>query len=348
MTSADVATEKTAQPGRPDLRAIAAPFEKPCVARAVWQIVNTFVPFVLIWAAMYFTRQTSWWLTVPLAMLNGLFLVRIFIIFHDCGHGSFLASKRANSIIGFFSGLLTFTPYHHWRWQHSVHHATSGNLDARGMGDIWTMTVDEYLAASPKRRLTYRLVRNPLILFVIGPLFLFVVWHRVPAAKARPRERREVHLMSLSILAMATALSWVFGVRDYLLIQGIILLVGGGTGLWMFYVQHQFEDVYWEKDAGWSPTAAALEGSSFYKLPRILQWFSGNIGFHHIHHLNSRIPNYNLERCFLACPTFQEVRPITLLSSLKTIRLRLWDTHSRRMIGFRELKSYPASGSARA
>jgi omega-6 fatty acid desaturase (delta-12 desaturase) len=243
MTSANVAPATPASSGYPDLRAIAAPFEKPSVARAVWQLVNTFVPYALIWVAMYFTRQTSWWLTLPLAVLNGLFLVRIFIIFHDCGHGSFLKSKTANSIIGFIGGLLTFTPYHHWRWQHSVHHATSGNLDARGVGDIWTMTVDEYLAATPRRRFIYRMVRNPLILFVIGPLFLFVFWHRVPSAKARPRERREVHVMSLSIILMGTALSLVFGIRDYLIIQGVILLIGGGTGLWMFYVQHQFEDV---------------------------------------------------------------------------------------------------------
>ncbi len=324
-------------------RALAAPFEKASVPTAVWQIFNTVGSFALIWLATYFTRNISWWLTVPLAMLNGLFLVRIFIIFHDCGHGSFLVSKKANTVVGFITGLLTFTPYHHWRWEHSVHHATSGNLDARGIGDIWTMTVDEYLAATPGRKLCYRLARNPFILFGLGPLFLFVIWHRVPAAKAKPRERREVHLMSVAVALMAFGMSQIFGWRDYLIIQSIILLVGGFAGLWMFYVQHQFEDVYWEKDATWSHTEAALAGSSFYKLPRILQWFSGNIGFHHIHHLNSRIPNYNLEKAYLSCPEFQNVQPITLWSSLKTLRLRLWDTRTRRMIGFRELSQYQAA-----
>lgn len=340
MTTAPVASALSATTQKTDYRSLVAPFEKPSAAKSVWQIVNSFGSFALLWAAMYFTRTYSWWLTVPLAMVNGLFLVRIFIIFHDCGHGSFFTSKKANAVVGFFSGLLTFTPYHHWRWQHSVHHATSGNLDERGTGDIWTMTVDEYLAASPARRFAYRVARNPLFLFGIGPLFLFVLWHRVPSAKARPRERREVHVMTASILAMASALSWVFGLRDYAIIQAIILMVGGGTGLWMFYVQHQFEDVYWEKDAKWDHATAALEGSSFYKLPRILQWFSGNIGFHHIHHLSSRIPNYNLERCFRAVPEFQKVKPITLLSSLKTLRLRLWDAQNRRMIGFSELQSH--------
>lgn len=321
-------------------RAIAAPFEKSSVSKAVWQMVNTIGSFALIWVAMYFTRSVSWWLTVPLAVLNGLFLVRTFIIFHDCGHGSFFVSKKANTIVGFVTGLLTFTPYHHWRWEHSVHHASSGNLDARGIGDIWTMTVDEYLAASPARKLCYRVARNPLILFGLGPIFLFAVLHRVPAKTARPRERREVHLMTVAVTLMAIGMSQLFGWRDYLILQAIILMVGGCAGLWMFYVQHQFEDVYWEKDAHWNHNRAALEGSSYYQLPRILQWFSGNIGFHHIHHLNSRIPNYNLEQAYLACPEFQNVQPITLWSSLKTIRLRLWDTRTRRMIGFRELRQY--------
>lgn len=338
MTNDSVPSAAAVPTEQQRLKALAAPFERPSIPRAVWQIVNSCGPFVLLWVAMYWTRQISWWLTVPLAALAGLFLVRIFIIFHDCGHGSFFASKRANSIVGFVSGLLTFTPYHHWRWEHAVHHATSGNLDARGMGDIWTMTVNEYLACSPWRKFAYRVVRNPIFLFGVGPLFLFVIWQRVPSHKARPRERREVHLMSLAILAMAAGLSWVFGVKDYLIIQGVTLLVAGAAGLWMFYVQHQFEDVYWEHDDKWSYMTAALEGSSYYKLPRILQWFSGNIGFHHIHHLNSHIPNYNLERCFQAIEPFQQAKPITLLSSLKTVRLRLWDEQRRRMIGFRELK----------
>lgn len=295
---------------------------------------------------MYLASQKSWWLPLPLAALAGLFVVRIFIIFHDCGHGSFFASKRANTVMGFITGLLTFTPYHHWRWEHAVHHANSGNLDGRGMGDIWTMTVREYLAASKGRKLAYRLARNPFILFGIAPLFIFMIWQRFPTASARPREKWGVHLMNVSILAMATVMSLIFGFKTYVFLQMVVMLVAGGTGLWMFYVQHQFEDAYWEHDENWDHTAAALKGSSFYKLPKILQWFSGNIGFHHIHHLNLHIPNYNLERCHKSCPLFQQVKPITLLSSFKTIHLRLWDENQRRMIRWSELKECRQAAAA--
>lgn len=301
-------------------------------------MINTFGPYAGLWWAMYYTREISWLLTAALAVLAGGFLVRVFIIFHDCGHGSYFASKTANSIVGFISGLLTFTPYHHWRWEHAVHHATSGNLDARGIGDVWTMTVDEYLAASKWKRLAYRLLRNPVLLFGLGPLFLFLIWHRFPSAKARPRERHALYVMNVAVLGMATVMSLIFGIRDYLIIQVLVMMVAGGAGMWMFYVQHQFEDVYWERDDKWDYATSALLGSSFYKLPRILMWFTGNIGYHHIHHLNSKIPNYNLERCHKACPEFQTVRPLTLFGSLKSLSLRLWDEQQRRMIGFRDLR----------
>jgi len=321
-----------------ELREIAKRYQQPSVPRAVWQMVNTFGPYGLLWWAMYYTKDVSWWLTIPLAVLAGAFLIRVFIIFHDCGHGSFFASRTANTVVGFFAGLLTLTPYHHWRWEHSVHHATSGNLDERGMGDIWTLTVREYLAASRWKKLAYRLARNPVLLFGVAPLFIFVIWQRIPTKSARPREKWSVHLMNLALVVKAVALSRVFGWQAYLAIQLVAMMVAGGAGLWMFYVQHQFEDVYWEHDAKWDHTAAALEGSSFYKLPRLLQWFSGNIGFHHIHHLNANIPNYNLERCHRACPQFQAVQPLTLRTSLKSLRLRLWDEQERRMVGYDHLR----------
>ena len=204
---------------------------------------------------------------MPLAILAGAFLVRVFIIFHDCGHGSFFKSRKANDILGFITGVLTFTPYHHWRWEHAAHHATSGDLDRRGMGDIWTLTVQEYLESSRWKRFAYRLARNPVVLFVLAPLFLFLVKHRFPKARASRRERHSVYWTNLAILGMAAGLSWVFGLKAYLLIQLIVLVVAGSAGFWLFYVQHQFEGVYWERGDEWDYTTAALQGSSFYKLP---------------------------------------------------------------------------------
>jgi omega-6 fatty acid desaturase (delta-12 desaturase) len=319
-------------------KAIVLNYQKPSPWKASWQIIDTLIPYALVWYLMYLCRPISWWLVLPLAMLAGALLVRVFIIFHDCGHGSFFKSPAANDLVGFLAGILTFTPYYHWRWEHAIHHANAGDLDKRGTGDVWTMTVQEYLEASRWKRFSYRLARNPFVLFVIAPLFLFVVLQRVPSPKANARERHSVYAMDLAILGMALALSLVFGFTAYLLIQLAILMVAGGAGVWMFYVQHQFEDVYWERGEDWSFVAAALQGSSFYKLPRILQWFSGNIGFHHIHHLSPRIPNYNLEKCHQADPLFQQVKPITFLSSLKSITFRLWDEKSRKLVGYRHLK----------
>jgi len=292
----------------------------------------------VLWYLMYLSLAWSWWITVPLAILAGLFLVRIFIIFHDCGHGSFFKSPWANSVVGFITGALTLTPYYHWRWEHSIHHASAGSLDRRGTGDVWTLTVEEYLNSSRWRRFSYRLARNPIVLFCLAPLYLFLIAQRFADPNANPRERWSVFWMNVAILGMAVALSLIFGTLNYILIHLIIVLVGGGVGIWMFYVQHQFEDVYWERDDDWDFAEAALKGSSFYKLPKVLQWFSGNIGFHHIHHLSPRIPNYNLERCHKSDPMFQEVKPITLLASLKSLTFRLWDEQSRRLVGFSHLR----------
>jgi acyl-lipid omega-6 desaturase (Delta-12 desaturase) len=322
------------QPPKDDWKQIVARFQQPSRARATWQLVNSVVPYAGLWCLMYWTHQVSWWLTLPLAVLAAGFLVRIFIIFHDCGHGSYFRSRRANDITGFFTGLLTFTPYHQWRWEHAIHHGSTGNLDKRGIGDIWTMTVREYLEASRWKRFSYQLARNPLVLFVIAPVLVFVVYQRVPAHRADARERHSVWWMNLALLAMATGLSLLFGWKHYLLIQLMILTVSGAAGVWLFYVQHQFEDAYWERGEDWDYVAAALKGSSYYKLPRVLQWFSGNIGFHHIHHLSTRIPNYNLQRCHEAEPLFHSIRPTTLLDSLRSASLRLWDENTRRLVGY--------------
>ncbi len=318
---------------------IVARYQKPALWRSVWQIVNTVVPYALLWYLMHLSLAVSWWITMPLAILAGGFMVRLFIIHHDCGHGSFFKSRKANDILGFITGVLTFTPYYHWRWEHALHHSTSGDLDRRGTGDIWTLTVQEYLDSSRRKRLAFRLTHNPVLLFGEAPVALLLVKHRFPKAEAGQRERHSVYWTNLPVLGMAVALSWVFGLKAYLLIQLTVAMVAGSVGFWLFYVQHQFEGVYWERRGEWDYTEAALRGSSFYKLPKVLQWFSGNIGFHHLHHLSPRIPNYHLERCHKADPVFQNVPPVTLFASLKSLSFRLWDEQRRRLVGYGHLRT---------
>jgi len=332
-------TETHSQANTAAWREIVARYQRPSLGRALWQIVNTLVPYGVLWYLMYLSLSVSYWLTLPLAALAGAFLVRIFIIFHDCGHGSFFKSPLANDVVGFIAGMLTFTPYYHWRWEHAIHHASAGDLDRRGSGDIWTLTVQEYLESSRWRRFAYRLARNPIVLFIIAPLFLFVVRERFPSAKAKKRDRHSVYWMNLALACMVVGLSVVFGIKAYVLIQLTAMMVAGSAGVWLFYVQHQFEGVYWERGDDWDYTAAGLQGSSFYKLPRILQWFSGNIGYHHIHHLSPRIPNYNLEKCHKADPLFQKVKPVTLFSSMKSFTFRLWDEQRKKLVGYRHLRT---------
>jgi omega-6 fatty acid desaturase (delta-12 desaturase) len=319
-------------------RDVVAKYQQPSTARALWQLASTLIPYALLWYLIYHALEISLWLALPLALLAAGFAVRLFIIFHDCGHGSFLGSRRANDFVGVLTGVLTFCPYYHWRWQHGVHHGTAGQLDRRGTGDVWTMTVREYLEASRWRRWTYRLARNPLVLFVLAPLFIFVIYQRFPAVNAKERERRSVWRMNFALAGMIVVLSWIYGVWPYLLIQSVVMGVAGAAGIFLFYVQHQFEDAYWEREADWDYTAAALRGSSFYKLPKVLQWFSGNIGFHHVHHLSPRIPNYNLQKCHEAESLFQQVKTMTIASSLRSLSLRLWDEQTRKLVGYAHLR----------
>jgi omega-6 fatty acid desaturase (delta-12 desaturase) len=339
MIQSSNSPEEGSQTGVSSWKQIVARYQKPSVPRGVWQMVNTLVPYAALWYLMYFSLSVSWWLTAPLAVLAGAFLVRAFIIFHDCGHGSFFKSARANQVVGAITGVLTFTPFDHWRWEHAIHHATSGDLDRRGTGDVWTLTVREYLDSSRWKRFAYRLARNPFVLFVLAPLYLFVLQQRVPSLKAPPRQRYSVYWTNLGIGVIGVGLIWIFGLKAYLIIQLTVLMVAGSAGVWLFYVQHQFEGVYWDRGQDWDYLTAALKGSSFYKLPKVLQWFSGNIGFHHIHHLSSRIPNYNLEKCQKAEPLFQTVKRITLLASFKSFTFRLWDEQRRKLVGFGHLKT---------
>jgi omega-6 fatty acid desaturase (delta-12 desaturase) len=329
---------------RPPLPSVAewkqaiARYQEPSTWRAVVQIVDTLGPLAALWFLMHLCLSVSLWLALPLAAVAGALLVRVFIIFHDCGHGSFFRSRLANDVTGFVAGMLTLTPYYHWRWQHAQHHATAGHLDERGTGDVWTMTVQEYLESSRWKRFAYRLARNPFVLFVLAPLYLFLIRQRIPTQGASRREKRSVWWMDLAVAGMAAAMSWWLGLVPYLVLQLVAIGVAGAAGVWLFYVQHQFEDAYWERSEDWDYTAAALRGSSFYELPRPLRWLSGNIGFHHIHHLSPRVPNYHLERCHRSARMFEDVQPITLLSSLKSLRLHRWDVGLTRLVSFRHMR----------
>jgi len=317
---------------------IVAKYQNPQRSKSIGQLLNTLIPYVLLWVVMDKALSVSFWLMLPLSVIAAGLLVRIFIIFHDCGHGSFFKSQKANNFWGFITGVLIFTPYQYWRHEHAVHHSQAGDLDERGWGDVWTMTVEEYLKASRWIRIKYRFARNPIFLFIIGPTILFLIVHRLPLGKVGSRGARSVHLTNFGMSILAVTLSAILGLKSYLLIQGPILMMAASLGVWLFYVQHQFEGVYWERHEKWDFVTEALKGSSFLKLPRILQWFTGNIGFHHIHHLSPRIPNYFLEKCYKENSLFQNIKPITLMTSLKSLTFRLWDEKNKRLVGFNYLK----------
>jgi acyl-lipid omega-6 desaturase (Delta-12 desaturase) len=329
------------KPGKTAWATLVAKYQNPSPWKSIGQAANSFIPFFLIWYLMYLSLAYSYWLTLGLALPAAGFLVRIFIIQHDCGHGSFFKSRKANDYLGSICGLLTLTPYYYWRKSHAIHHATAGNLAERGNGDVYTMTVKEYLQQSQWGRLKYRLYRHPLILFVFAPTFLFLVLYRFPHpdSKSWKRERASVWGTNLALAAIVAALSLTLGFKTFLLVQLPITILSATLGTWLFFVQHQFEDTYWAKEGEWDYTLAALQGSSYYKLPKLLQWFTGNIGFHHIHHLSPRIPNYLLEKCHEENPLLQQVVVLTLWSSIRTISLSLWDEEQGRLVSFRQLKS---------
>lgn len=311
--------------------------QKSHIGRASWQLINSIVPYYIILLIAYQSISVSLWISAMLCILAGGFLVRIFIIFHDCAHGSFFKSTQANRLWGRVTGFITFTPFIHWRRRHLQHHAYSGNLDKRGMGDIYTMTVSEYLSAPIKKKLAYRFFRHPLILFFVVPIFLFLILQRFPVPAASMKEKQSVWFTDIAVISSSIFLIYIVGGLSLIIIQLGTLFVGSAIGMWLFYVQHQFEDTYWENNENWNYIEAALTGSSYYQLPLLLKWFSGNIGFHHIHHLNPSIPNYNLEKCHNSNQLFLNITPITLMKSLKSINLRLWDESRRRLISFGEL-----------
>jgi len=317
---------------------IVSRYNKPDLRLSIWQIVNSLGPYLLLWVAMYYSLQISYFLTLGLAILAAGFLVRVFIIFHDCGHGSFFRRKKANKIVGTILGSLVFTPYDRWHLEHAIHHKTVGNLDKRGNGDVMTLTVEEYEKSSRKEKIFYQLYRNPIILFAVAPFILFVLWFRFTRKGMGKSERRSVYVTDLIILAFCTAGILLMGWKAFLMIQLPVIYIATVTGVWLFYVQHQFEDVIWTRQEDWDYQKMALEGSSFLKFPRLLQWFSGNIGYHHIHHLSPKIPNYNLERCHKENQMFSDIRPVTFIPSLRTMGLRLWNEQTGRLISFRQYR----------
>ena len=338
MNNKDSANSNSSKPA---WYGITAKFGQSHLGKSLWQLLNTLVPYSILWAAMVYLVQGGfpYWITLGLALVAGGVLVRVFILFHDCCHGSFFVSRRANSIFGFVTGVLTFTSFEDWRRAHNSHHATAADLDRRGLGDVWTMTVDEYLAAPRRRRFAYRLYRHPVIVLGLGSAALFLFRHRFPSKGAGRRERRGVFHTNVSLLFIAAIATWTIGFWTYLLVQLPVILIAGTLGLWLFYLQHQFEDVYWIRHDAWDPLKVALEGSSYFKLPKILQWFTGNVGLHHVHHVRPSIPNYNLQRCHDDIPVFQTVTVMTLRTSFRSLQLGLCDEKRKKLVSFRSLQT---------
>jgi omega-6 fatty acid desaturase (delta-12 desaturase) len=324
-----------------------APYTQPRLGRSLVDLATSVVPYLALSVAMYLSLGVSYLLAIAIAIPASGFLVRTFILFHDCSHGSFLRSRKANLWLGTVLGLLVYSPFLRWRHDHAIHHATSGDLDRRGGGDVRTLTVSEYLALPPRAQLAYRVFRNPLVMFGVGPIVALLIGPRLVSRAARPRMRRSVIGTNIALAVLVAALCWLMGWRDYLLVQAPTVLLAGSAGIWLFYVQHQFEDAYWESAGDWSYCDAALRGSSYLKLPRVLQFFSGNIGLHHVHHLSARIPNYNLQRAHDENAIFHEVPVLSFADGLRSVRLKLWDEQRRRMVTFAEARAGCHSAAAR-
>jgi omega-6 fatty acid desaturase (delta-12 desaturase) len=328
-----------------DWIAVISRYNSPDPGKSIWQIINSLGPYILLWFAMYYSLGISYLLTLGLAFIAAGFLVRMFIIFHDCGHGSFFRSKKANRFVGTILGSLVFTPYDYWHREHSIHHKTVGNLDKRGSGDVWTLTVEEYEQLSRGKKRLYRLYRNPVLLFLIGPFFLFVLWFRIPRKKMGKAGQRSVYVTNLILLLYCVLLILLMGWKAFMMIQIPVIYIATAAGVWLFYVQHQYEDVIWTRQEEWDYRTMALEGSSFMKFPRVFQWFSGNIGYHHIHHLSPMIPNYKLEACHRENEMFSLIKPVTFVPSLRTMSLRLWNEKAGKLISFRQLRKFAPNSS---
>jgi len=337
--------EQEADPhATPDLRTwskVLAGYREASNARSALEILITVVPLVLLWVLMWASLDIGYWLCLLLSVPAAGFLVRLFIIQHDCGHGAFFRQRVVNHWVGRVISVLTLTPYDWWRRTHAIHHAHSGNLDRRGNGDIDMLTVSEYLALSRSRRLVYRLYRHPVVMFGIGPVYIFVLRQRLPVGLMRSGWQTWASVMAtnVAIAIFVALLIWLVGIEPFLLVHLPITFLGAAIGVWLFYVQHQFEDTFWDRDENWNFHEAALRGSSHYDLPHVLRWFTANIGVHHVHHLCSRIPYYRLPQVLRDHPQLAAVGRLTLLDSLKCLRIALWNEEQRRGISFREMRA---------
>jgi omega-6 fatty acid desaturase (delta-12 desaturase) len=323
---------------RPEWMEIIARYNIPDPLKSWWQIINSVGSYIILWVVMIKTIEISYLLTLLLSVFAAGFMVRIFIIFHDCGHGSFFKSKNLNTVLGIITGLIVFTPYHKWHHDHKIHHQTVGNLDKRGTGDVKTLTVEEYSKLTKWQKFCYRFYRNPFFLFGIAPILLFTIQLRFTNKKMTLREKLYVHLTSLALAAAITLLILVIGWKTFLFIQLPVLYIATVHGVWLFYVQHQYRHVKWTETEEWDYKTIALNGSSLFKLPALLNWFTGSIGYHHIHHLSPLIPNYNLKRCHNENSIFHEVKPLTFFTAFESLFLRLWDEKRQMLIKFSEMQ----------
>ena len=328
-----------------DWRRFLAPYKQSSTRAALVQLLNTALPFGFLWYLMARSLDVSYALTLALAVPTGFLFIRLFILQHDCGHGSFFPARNANHMVGSMLGVVTLFPYGYWRRTHSIHHATSGNLEHREFGDIKTYTVREYQGFSAVYRWLYRLYRHPFVLLGVGPAYQFILKHRFPfdLPWSWKREWASVLWTNLGIALTFGALSWWLGWRSVILVHLPVVLIAGAVGVFLFYVQHQFEDTYWEHDESWDFYSAGVRGSSFLDLPESLHWLTGNIGYHHIHHLTSRIPNYRLAECFHQNPSLQQVTRLTLWQAVRCLRLKLWDEETRTLVGFDAVRNGEAS-----
>jgi len=326
---------------RPEWHRTLTRYTRSSNGRAAWQLTNTLIPYVALWALMLATIRAGYpyWTTLLIAPIAAGLLVRTFIIFHDCCHGSFVSSRRANRIIGYITGFLTFTPFDEWQWAHLTHHASVNDLDRRGPGDITMMTVDEYLAAPWRERIAYRLFRNPLVMFILGPIYQFYIRLRWTSPGAPPRARRSVIITNIALLVLLVVAHMTIGLATFVAIQLPITIISGAAGIWLFYVQHQYHGAHWVRHDQWDAIETSVHGSSYYRLPIVLRWFTGDIGLHHVHHAAPRVPNYRLQRCYRETLELRVVQPLTLIGSLRSLFIRLWDEKEMRFVGFRGLRA---------
>jgi omega-6 fatty acid desaturase (delta-12 desaturase) len=326
------------KPNRPSWAEMLAPYAKPRLTRSLLDIATSVIPYFALSAAIYLSIGRSLILTLALSVPAAGFLIRTFVVFHDCTHGSLLPSKRANALVGAVLGMIALVPFRRWRHDHAIHHATSGDLDRRGAGDVPTLTVTEYLARSKRGRFAYRAVRNPLVMFGFGPIVAMMVGPRIPTRSQRPRLRNSVIGTDIALLGVVGGLCWLMGIGHFVLTWMPAALMAGSGGIWLFYVQHQFEEAYWEPNTNWTYSEAALRGSSYLKLPAVLRFFSANIGLHHIHHLNAKIPNYNLMRAYNDIEALRDVPTLGIVDGMRATRLKLWDEDQQKLVSFAQAR----------